>query len=179
MVARTIILIIVTALVLVGFIFLAPLDVILKARGYTPTQIATVKEAFAPEKTAPGTANAALGASSPTQAASNKNTGNKLEDKPQSKEPLPKAAPDSSANNASKPAALEPQPEPAPAPARKFVATDTINVRAGQGTDTSVVGKLEPKSVVEVLEDPDGDWMKVTSGSVTGWVYKPLFERAP
>lgn len=174
MVARTLILIIITALVLVGFVFLAPLDVLLRARGYTPEQITTVKQAFAPpvstairaDAPAPPVVN-----SEPEQPAA-------ATTKPITQEQSAATTPeDVKVADENKLAEQAPAPVPAePAPARQFVATDTINVRSGQGTDTDVVGQLEPKTLVTVLQDPAGDWMQVESDSLSGWVYKPLFE---
>lgn len=166
MVARTLILIFVTALVLIGFVFMAPLEVVLKARGYTPEQISQVK---------------AL--QNPTDVTTNAIT---KPDEPEAG-PEPKASKSddqtaalavSNSQEAGNTAAREAQPETPAAPPqpRQFVATDTINVRAGQGTDTDVVGQLAPKTLVTVLDNPDGDWMKVQASDVSGWVYKPLFE---
>ncbi len=165
MVARTLFLIAITALVLVGFIWLAPLDVVLSARSYTPEQIATVKQAIALADTP-----AASGNAKPTTANEPASTPAAAEPETAANNQQEVAAPDQTTTPAT-PAATQ------PAPARKFVATDTINVRAGQGTDTDVVGQLEPKTVVTVLQDPEGDWMQIEAEAITGWVYKPLFER--
>lgn len=71
------------------------------------------------------------------------------------------------------------EPEAAPAePPQLLVATAVINVRAGQGTDTEVVDQLQSGTTVEVLADPDGDWVEIDYGTGTGWVYRPLFKPA-
>lgn len=184
MVLRTIFLIAVTALVIAGFVFMAPLDVLLSARGYTPDQIATVKQAVAPDTDAGDTSNTLPGSTNSASDAPANVTSNTDSPAP---EPLAATgsqdsatATDSKPNigTQKQPASDATQPQEVPAPTeRKFVSTDTINVRAGQGTDTEVVGQFGPGTIVTVLEDPEGDWMKVEGDSTTGWVYKPLFER--
>lgn len=44
-----------------------------------------------------------------------------------------------------------------------------VNIRKGPGTDTEILGKLYNNSVGHYVEE-DGDWVKITSGTVTGWV---------
>lgn len=48
---------------------------------------------------------------------------------------------------------------------------DWVNVREGAGTDTKILGKLYNNSVGHYIEETDG-WVKITSGSVTGYVSK-------
>lgn len=48
---------------------------------------------------------------------------------------------------------------------------DWVNVREGAGTNTKILGKLYNNSVGHYVEEVDG-WVKITSGSVTGWVSK-------
>ena len=44
-----------------------------------------------------------------------------------------------------------------------------VNIRSGPGTDYEVLGKLYENSVGHFIED-SGDWVKIQSGSVTGYV---------
>ena len=44
-----------------------------------------------------------------------------------------------------------------------------VNVRKGPGTDTQILGKLYNNSVGHYIEEENG-WVKITSGSVTGYV---------
>ncbi len=48
---------------------------------------------------------------------------------------------------------------------------DYVNVREWPGTDTKILGKLYNNSVGHYIEETDG-WVKITSGSVTGYVSK-------
>lgn len=50
-------------------------------------------------------------------------------------------------------------------------ATTYLNVRKGAGTSYKVVGKMPGYSVCEVLEEK-GEWYKIKSGDVTGYVSK-------
>lgn len=59
---------------------------------------------------------------------------------------------------------------------QKLIATATINVRAGAGKENDVVGQLQPQQEVRVKET-DGDWIRIESGDVTGWAYRPLFKK--
>ena len=49
--------------------------------------------------------------------------------------------------------------------------TSYLNVRKGPGTNYKVVGKMPGYSVCEVLSE-EGDWYKIKSGKVTGYVSK-------
>ena len=53
----------------------------------------------------------------------------------------------------------------------KFIAKidDTLNIRKEASTDSDIVGKLFDGNVGDVLET-DGDWVKISSGDVTGYV---------
>lgn len=53
----------------------------------------------------------------------------------------------------------------------RFIAniTDTLNVRAEASTDSDVVGKMYPGCVGDIVA-VEGDWFKITSGNVTGYV---------
>lgn len=53
----------------------------------------------------------------------------------------------------------------------KFIAKidDTLNIREEASTDSDIVGKLFDGNVGDVLET-DGDWVKISSGDVTGYV---------
>jgi len=46
---------------------------------------------------------------------------------------------------------------------------DWVNVRKEPSTSTEILGKLYNNSVGHYIEEQDG-WVKITSGSVTGWV---------
>lgn len=59
---------------------------------------------------------------------------------------------------------------------RRLVATAVVNVRAGQSTDTEIIGRIENGATVAVVDNPGGDWIKVDYGAGKGWVYRPLFE---
>lgn len=48
---------------------------------------------------------------------------------------------------------------------------DWVNIREGAGTNTKILGKLYNNSVGHYIDEVDG-WVKITSGSVTGWVSK-------
>ena len=49
--------------------------------------------------------------------------------------------------------------------------TSYLNVRKGAGTNYKIVGKMPGYSVCEIISD-DGEWYKIKSGSVTGYVSK-------
>lgn len=49
------------------------------------------------------------------------------------------------------------------------VTAATLNVRSGPGTNNTIVGNLKKGDRLTVLAQ-SGDWVKVQSGSVTGWV---------
>jgi uncharacterized protein YgiM (DUF1202 family) len=49
------------------------------------------------------------------------------------------------------------------------VDTSNLNVREEPSTDSSIVGKMTSHNACEILET-DGDWYKITSGNVTGYV---------
>lgn len=95
-------------------------------------------------------------------------------------EPPPTSAPSPGSSGTGAPAGATAESESsAPAqdePSQRLVATDVVNVRAGQGTDTEIIGQLESGTAVEVVTDPDGDWIEIGFGAGTGWVYRPLFE---
>lgn len=44
-----------------------------------------------------------------------------------------------------------------------------VNIRSGPGTDTEVLGKLYNNAVGEIIAK-EGDWIKISSGTVTGYV---------
>ena len=46
-----------------------------------------------------------------------------------------------------------------------------LNVRKSAGTDGDIIGKMTNYNICEVLEtSSDGKWLKIKSGSITGWV---------
>lgn len=49
------------------------------------------------------------------------------------------------------------------------VKADWLNIRNEASSDSEIVGKLYPGAAGEIVEE-SGDWTKITSGSVTGWV---------
>ena len=49
--------------------------------------------------------------------------------------------------------------------------TSYLNVRKGAGTNYKIVGKMPGYSVCEIISD-EGEWYKIKSGSVTGYVSK-------
>lgn len=52
-----------------------------------------------------------------------------------------------------------------------FISSGNLNIRQEASTDSEVVGILTNHNACELLEDA-GDWYKVTSGKVTGYVNK-------
>ncbi|MEN6460036.1 MAG: N-acetylmuramoyl-L-alanine amidase [Syntrophomonas sp.] len=53
------------------------------------------------------------------------------------------------------------------------ITGSTVNVRSGPGANFSVVSSLNKDTRVEILEK-NSDWVKIKSGSITGWVYESL-----
>ncbi len=49
------------------------------------------------------------------------------------------------------------------------VTADWLNIRTEASSDAEIVGKLYPGSAGQIVEE-SGDWTKISSGSVTGWV---------
>ena len=49
--------------------------------------------------------------------------------------------------------------------------TSYLNVRKGAGTNYKIIGKMPGYSVCEIISD-EGEWYKIKSGSVTGYVSK-------
>ena len=50
--------------------------------------------------------------------------------------------------------------------------SDYVNVRAEASTDSEIVGKLYKDGVATVLDDNGDGWVKIQSGSVTGYISK-------
>jgi len=72
---------------------------------------------------------------------------------------------------AADPAALDRQ-----APKRQYVvAGDSVNIRKMPSTTAAVVGRA-PRGATLQASVVRGDWVKVTHGAVTGWVYRPLLQ---
>ncbi len=53
---------------------------------------------------------------------------------------------------------------------KKFVSTDTLNVRAEADTDANILTQVSINDEVIVLEEVDGIWSKIKFGDVTGYV---------
>jgi hypothetical protein len=51
---------------------------------------------------------------------------------------------------------------------------DYINVRTNADINSELVGKIYNYNAATILEE-DGDWIKIKSGNVEGWVYKDYF----
>lgn len=63
-----------------------------------------------------------------------------------------------------------------PAPQRSYrVKAASANIRKGPSTSETVVGKA-PKGAALEASVVRGDWVKVTYGELTGWVYRSLLE---
>jgi uncharacterized protein YgiM (DUF1202 family) len=56
-----------------------------------------------------------------------------------------------------------------------LVNTDTLNVRSGPSADNSIVGTLPRNTRVEVLDRP-GQWFKIRSGNIEGYVNSSLLK---
>ncbi|MEN6461157.1 MAG: N-acetylmuramoyl-L-alanine amidase [Syntrophomonas sp.] len=54
-----------------------------------------------------------------------------------------------------------------------LITGSTINVRSGPGINFSLVSSLTKDTRVEILEKSN-DWVKIKSGSLTGWIYESL-----
>ena len=61
--------------------------------------------------------------------------------------------------------------------AKLFIVTgsDNLNVRTEASTDADICGTIVKYGVGNVLSE-EGDWLKIKSGEVTGYVYKPLVQ---
>lgn len=168
--ARILSFIFIAVVIAVAVVWLVPLDTVLSARGFSAQEIIAMKSVNEPQPDAPcleagGSQTEDTGAGQDlAQSYSGEYNPNATPP------PQTQASPERAPNPA-------PEPDPAPPPARKIVATATVNVRAGAGTNFNVVGQFNPREVVTVVEDPDGDWLKVKGDAVTGWVYRPLFDK--
>lgn len=149
MLARVVIIVIVNAAFFAAVLWLIPIENILTARGYTPTQVAALQAAPATKATA-------------SQA-----------DKTGDNESAPVADKSTSTNVATS----KDTPSVVPAQIPRLVATAAVNVRTGQSTDTAIVGQIAQGDVVEVLQTPGGDWVQIRRGELTGWVYRPLLKK--
>lgn len=162
MIPRILIVVIANAIFLAAVFFYVPVDGLLQARGFTKTQISAL---HATQSTDTDIADA----SQPT-------TQDRAAKQTQSGKPTVKAKHTDThpKTTQTKPATRQAkQPE-----AQKMVATDTINVRAGQSTNNRVVGQVHKGDVVTVVKDPGGQWIRIHNASVTGWAYRPLFKKA-
>ena len=53
------------------------------------------------------------------------------------------------------------------------VNADVLNVRSGKGTDTSIIGTLQNRETVTVLDNSDATWVKIkTSSGLEGYVHR-------
>lgn len=165
MLARVFIIIVVNAAFFAAVLWLVPIEGLLSARGYTSDQIAALQAASTDEPES-GTATT-VPQTGPSPADSKQLPTQNLAD--QAASPAA-AARDSQTGSATNGAATD------AAPLSRLAATDTVNVRAGQGTNHAVVGQVSPGDVVTVLKDPGGDWVLIQHGELRGWTYRPLFE---
>ncbi|NLO22423.1 MAG: SH3 domain-containing protein [Syntrophomonadaceae bacterium] len=55
------------------------------------------------------------------------------------------------------------------------ITGSVVNIRSGPGTDYAVDGNLLKDTEVRILQS-QGDWYKISRGSLTGWVSKSLLE---
>jgi SH3 domain-containing protein len=63
-----------------------------------------------------------------------------------------------------------------PAPKRTYVvASDTVNLRKAPGTTEPVVGHAPRGASVEATV-VRGEWVRVTYGDTSGWIYRPLLQ---
>lgn len=175
MVARVIYLIVLNAAFLVAFVWYLPISSVLDARGYAPEKITAVEKVLTqgadePVPEEPQEARRTTDSATPHAGDSTQTTPDSASDDTQPPEPE-SAGPSEAARSE------EPEAAPAESP-QVLVATDVINVRAGQGTDTEVIDQLQSGTTVEVLADPEGDWIEIGYGTGTGWVYRPLFKPA-
>lgn len=175
MVARVIYLIVLNAAFLVAVVWYLPISSVLDARAYAPEKITAVERILArgpggpvPEESqeARRTADSAT----PDDGDSTQPTPDSTSDDTQPPEPESAGPGEATRNGESEAAPTEPP--------QLLVATAVINVRAGQGTDTEVIDQLQSGTTVEVLADPEGDWIEIDYGTGTGWVYRPLFKPA-
>ena len=58
-----------------------------------------------------------------------------------------------------------------PTEGKKLVLKDTVNVRKKPNTESEIVGKLYRGSAAKIVKRK-GDWVKIKSGKVTGYINK-------
>ncbi|MBP7693793.1 MAG: DUF3380 domain-containing protein [Anaerolineales bacterium] len=56
------------------------------------------------------------------------------------------------------------------------VTTARVNLRAGAGTQHSILATLPVKTALEVLENPPGDWLKVQAAGRIGYVHRGFIQ---
>lgn len=163
MLTRVLIIVVVNAAFLIAVLWYVPIEGILAARGYTPAQIAALKSAAKPDKA--GTAGTTT-APPPGKTRAGKPSG--------------LARPDTQAGGDAQAAAAGPDNAASGQASQppRLVATATINIRAGRGTNHPVVGQVSSGDVVIVLNNPGGDWVRIQHGELRGWGYRPLFKAA-
>lgn len=172
MLARVLIIVVVNTAFLAAVLWWLPIEGILTARGYTPAQIATLQSAAEADQPA-----ATRGGAMTPSATDGADAAGATEGQAQPA-PIEEAASNGgdAAPTASASDAENGQTAPAPKEPPKLVATATINVRTGPGTNHSAIGEVTNGDIVIVLDNPGGEWVRIKRGDLRGWVYRPLFE---
>ena len=84
---------------------------------------------------------------------------------------LPTAAPATAAPPTETPAPPTPEPSPTPKSASFTVASTTVNVRGGPGTNYDVLGRLQQGQTYPVTgKNAAGDWWQFDYNGRSGWV---------
>lgn len=169
MLARVLIIVAVNAAFFVAVLWYVPVEGILAARGYTPAQISALKTAGESETDKAPADNQASGTppgDDTAQATAQQAPENGEQDSQAPQQTQARTATDDGNGESTDQSARPP----------RLVATDTINVRAGQGTDHDVVGQVSSGEIVTVLDNPGGDWIRIERDDLRGWAYRPLFE---
>lgn len=177
MIGRVIFVILINVALAVAFIWYMPIAPILEERGFTEQQIETLLAARTADREAKKAAELGFAPTGPVIPAGAPKS--ETQDRSQA-EPGPQAQPPTSAP-VPVPADRPPPAAPA-APSRQIqtqpdrVATADVNIRTGQGTDNEAIGQVPEGTVVTLLGDPGGEWIRIRYQGVEGWVYAPLFE---
>lgn len=166
MTTRVILPIVLALLVAFAALWLAPLSLVLAVRGYSPQDVIAMTASTQPQPDIVCEPDEPADSETTNTKSSAANAQN-IPTTPQRTQ----SAPSTDAPKTQETSAQDKPTQP------KMVATATVNVRAGQSTDTDVVGQIEPQEEVTVLEDPAGEWLKVEGKTTSGWVYRPLLEK--
>lgn len=172
MVGRVIFVVAISAAVLIAVIWYLPVQSLLQARGYTPEQIAAAQQALhanTPTTTSPDDA-----ARPPAGDGADTEDG-VTPAMPGDDSETPEENEASEVDARETEAAAEPTTPAQPAPPQGLVATDVVNVRDDRGTEHEIIGQVEAGATVDVVTDPEGDWVEVEYDGNRGWVYRPLF----